>query len=43
MVVAAPEPGEWVLAVEASEVNVGAPGQGYGLVAAVEAAPHGPA
>lgn len=43
VVVAAPEPGEWVLAVEASEVNVGAPGQGYGLVAAVEAAPHGPA
>jgi hypothetical protein len=42
VVVAAPEPGEWVLAVEASEVNVGAPGQGYGLVAAVEAAPHGP-
>ena len=43
VVVAAPVPGEWVLAVEASEVNVGAPGQGYGLVAAVEAAPHGPA
>ena len=39
VVVAAPAPGGWTLTVTASEVNVGTPGQGYGLVAAVAATP----